>query len=199
MKKMACRDCAVKHVRSAYAYAAYGTDDGREVLTGDTALGFVSQAYVLASEAPFYPDHYDMAVGMLVRAEEEAAMADAGAAARIREIRISTTDAAELSAALADFPLCDRMPGHLREAVREGGLPPLPASVGKRWVVENLEALIESADAAEAARRAAGSGEPGKGGEGDMVKNKKKVAAKACDKKGCKAAKACDKGGKAKK
>lgn len=172
MKK--CKECALKHLRAAYAYAET-SEDVSPVLLDVSVRSLVSRAYVLATEAPAYPDHYGMAVGTLVMAEEEAAMipdecAGRGTSLALRDVRLRSPDASTLAFRLRENPLCDPFVGHVLEALREGGIAGLPCSITRQWFSDNFKSLEKVVSEEKVPEEAKGDGKK-EGGETTMAKS----------------------------
>lgn len=173
MKK--CKECALKHLRAAYAYAE-SSDDAAPVQLDVSVRSLVSRAYVLATEAPAYPDHFGMSVGTLVMAEEEAAMMPEGiggsVALELRSIRLKSPNAAALALELRKSSLCDPFAGHVLEAMREGDIAGLPYEITRQWFSENFKSL-ERAVSEEKATEDTEGDKKEKGGEKTMACAKK--------------------------
>lgn len=193
---MICGECALKHLRAALAHAEGHGRRGCPVAVSSPAA-LVSEAWVLLSETGSYPGHLDLAVGTLVRAEEEAFAGGqwktVGTA--VRRARIGCEGPEGLMAALEATGLVDPVAGHLLESAREGDVV-LPGVVSAGWLVENFDRLAKTV-------RDAPAPEERKEGEEDMACAKKaaakggatkkapvakggKVAKKGCKTKGCK-------------
>jgi len=122
-----CRECAAKHLRAALAYASERntSPDAPKVWFIDhhgTVQMLVSRAWVLLNESiEFYPEHYDLAVGVLVQAEEAAAiMGEQGLFIRrvVRNARLAgSADAAMRN--LVGLACLEPWVGHVGEAMRE--------------------------------------------------------------------------------
>lgn len=180
---MICMDCARKHLAAALAYAGEGRDREVPKVTGEgSACGYVSQAYVLATEACAYPEHLDMAVGMLVRAEElYVAEGLDDRAAATRGLRLGSSGSPQaLASALWAHPDCDPFVGHAREAARESGAR-LPDTMSKDWFMTHygevkagvLGAGLPGTDAPGAGKEVSGDGMREEGGlQGRQVRRR---------------------------
>lgn len=187
-----CTECAKKHLRAALAYASERSDAPTDLGRADVAVcvnsptAFTSEAWVLLSESGSYPEHVALAIGFVVRAEEEAFAGGIWetVGANIRKIRLASEDPVTLMCNLETAGLVDPMVGHMREAAREGGIE-IPMILNARIVIDNFDGLTKAAETPTPEER--------KEGEVKMAKSKK-----CADKGGC-AKKCADKGGKTKK
>lgn len=191
MKK--CNECSLKHLAAALAYAKVSDGGGLTWILNDSMLCYISQAYVLASEAKAYPSHADAAVGMLVLAEEAATeLGSYGdeVASDIRKMRLDHgKDPAALMRTLRAYPMCIPFVGHLKEAMREGDVR-LPQTITMDWYEANYGEIIRTAKGKDPAEPPVDPAK--KGGESVMAKS-----ACAAKKGGC-AKKAACKGGSCK-
>ena len=119
-----CPQCAVKHLSAAIAYASRYR--GGVSVRFDTPEVYAARAVINAVEAENgYPSHRDLAVGLLVQAEDSAVVND-GPTARYREARLKYMDdgrARDLAVAVvegfAETAWFDLALAHVAEACRE--------------------------------------------------------------------------------
>jgi len=187
-----CAECAKKHLRAALAYATDGAPDPVPVCV-NSVTALVSEAWVLLAESGSYPEHVDLALGFLVRAEDDAFAGGLWETTgdRVRKIRLASKDPVELMGNLEAAGLVNPMVGHLREAAREGRIE-LPSVVSSETVKRDFDGLIKAEGIITPTT-------PGKRKEGDEVMACAKKA--ACKGGSCKksAKKAACKGVKSKK
>jgi len=187
---MQCPQCAIKHLCAALSFVADGTPLG-EVSCKDI---LVARAYVNLEEVFIgYKSHFDFAVGLLERAEEEAMFdGDELYAQNVRVERTKLISDPDGYRNVAISLMGIAVPGsivfaHLQEAARE-----LPVTIAVP-----TEASIRSTIAEIRKEYFPSVTEERKGGEEVMACAKKKAACAAC--KGGKSApakKAACKGGK---
>lgn len=186
-----CKACAKKHLCAALAYTEHSPEDTfPHFIADETCVNLISRAWVLLGESPFYPSHYYLAIGCLVKAEEIAMLVTPSVAPMIREARLMES-ADAIMTKLSMLGLCLPFVGHLIEAQNEGDIK-LPESVSAKWFVENFESIIKPLLVEETTER--------KGGEKTMAKKvpaKKGFPMKKEEAPAKKGAKACSKGGKA--
>lgn len=185
-----CMECARKHLRAALAYASMD-GDRPGVYAIDSTVAMTSAAWVLLGEAEAYPDHYDLAIGMLVAAEDNEAANGTGSGALIRQIRLGNPDRAGLMRGLEAGGFVDPMLGHAFEAKREGRIG-VPELVNHRIIMDDFDRLVKETETSEPGKR--------KEGDEDMACAKKAAAkgGKTVAKKVAAKKVAC-KGGKCKK
>ncbi len=142
-----CAECAKKHLYAALAYAVafpsgrwYPGADERGTVA-DTVEGLVSRAFVLAAETPAYPDHLALAIGTLVRAEDEAMTLGCDkTATEVRELRLALSDGDMVD--LRKSAYCDPWYGHVLEAKREWPSLGLPEGLSRDGFVKDFGTYI---------------------------------------------------------
>ena len=199
-----CPNCAVKHLSAAITYAALDTCEPH-----DWPIWAVNEARARINAVEFlegYESHFELAVGFLELAEEEACSAGSPAAAEVvRERRVklmASKDAGNVGEFVKSVPPgCGLMMlAHIEEALRE-----MPKDDEFRLITltgvcsantrEDLVAVLRKA-VAHVRREYFEFNEPGKkGGEDTMTCNIKKPVAKKADPKAkqvaCKGGKKC--------
>lgn len=142
-----CAECAKKHLYAALAYAVASPSErwfpgvSERGVTITTVEGLVSRAFVLAAETHAYPDHLALAIGTLVRAEEEAmALGCDKTASEIRDLRLSLADGDMVD--LRESPYCSPWYGHVLEAKREWPQLELPESLTPDGFVDDFGKYI---------------------------------------------------------
>lgn len=189
-----CPNCAIKHLSAAVTYIALDS-----IPDYDLPVWAVNEARARINAVEFlegYTSHFELAVGFMELAEEEACSVGSSVNARvIRERRVKlmmSKDAKNVSAFVASIaPGCKLMAtAHIAEALRE--MPNddkfrkiLIGPIGKRETKAEVVACLRSA--IEHVRReyfdlpepAVGEGEQENKGETDMATTKKTPAKKA--------------------
>lgn len=211
-----CPNCALKHLSAAVTYAALDS-----MPDYDLPVWAVNEARARINAVEFlegYTSHFELAVGFMELAEEEACSAGVNGNARVireRRVKLMTSkDAKNVGAFVASIaPGCKLMAtAHIAEALRE--MPNdaefrkiLLSHIGKCDTKAEVVACLRSAiehvrkeyfDFEDIPEPVVGEGEHENKGETDMATTKKTTAKKAAcaTAKGGKAACATAKGGK---
>ena len=158
-----CTECAKKHLQAALAYASERsstpTDLGRVdvAMCVSSPMAFTSEAWVLLSESGAYPEHVALAIGFIVRAEEEAFVRGEWktVGVNIRRVRLTSAGPAALMCNLETAGLVDPMVGHMREAAREGRIE-IPMILDAKAVIDNFDGLIKAAETSTPEKRKEG-------------------------------------------
>lgn len=158
-----CIECVKKHLRAALAYASERSNALTDLGRADIAvfvsspIALTSQAWVLLSESGSYPEHVALAIGFVVRAEEESFVRGTWetVGANIRRIRLTSENPVTLMCNLETAGLVDPMVGHMREAAREGRIE-IPMILDAKAVIDNFDGLIKAAETSTPEKRKEG-------------------------------------------
>ena len=158
-----CIECVKKHLRAALAYASERSNVRTDLGRADVAvfvsspMAFTSEAWVLLSESGSYPEHVALAIGFIVRAEEESFVRGTWetVGANIRKIRLTSENPVTLMCNLEAAGLVDPMVGHMREAAREGRIE-IPVILDAKTVIDNFDGLIKAAETSTPEKRKEG-------------------------------------------
>ena len=158
-----CTECTKKHLRVALAYASERSNTPTDLGGADlpmyvsSPMAFTSEAWVLLSESGSYPEHVALAIGFVVRAEEESFIRGSWekVGANIRKIRLASEDPVTLMRNLEAAGLVDPMVGHMREAAREGRIE-IPMILDAKAVIDNFDGLIKAAETSTPEKRKEG-------------------------------------------